>query len=371
MKISVILPCKNEEQTILSCIQKINLGLKGKDYEIIVSDSSKDNSAKIAQTTNAKVIKHNLDGYGNAILQGIAHAKGEYIIIGDADNTYDFTQIPLFIEQLEKGYDLVIGSRIKGKIQARAMPFSHRHIGTPLLNILAFIFFKKKLSDINSGFRAIKKESLKKLDLKTAGMEFASEMIIKAIKHNLKIKEIPINYFRRNGVSKLKPINDGYRHIRFMLLYSPNFVFLIPGMFLILSGLLIMILILLKKFILFNITFQTHPMFIGSILTILGYQLILTGICARVYSHDHLKENDKAIEKLYSYLNLEKAIIAGIALLLMGFFIYLNILLVWISNDFGELNTINISIFALTFIVLGIQTFFGGFFLSILGIKER
>jgi len=376
MKISVVLPCRNEEKAIGVCVKKIKTALKKekikqKDYEIIVSDSSIDKSPEIAKKLGAKVIKHNLVGYGNAYIQGLKHAKGDYIIMGDADNTYDFLQIPEFIKQLDKGYDLIIGSRLLGKIEKGAMPFSHRRFGTPIMNLLLRIFFKKKVSDCNSGFRAIKKQALDKLNLKTRGMEFASEMVMKAAKHNLKIKEIPITYSKRIGDSKLDTLNDGWKHLRFMLLYSPNYVFLIPGILLTILGFLIMVLILTNHLTLFGIAFQTHPMFIGNILVVLGYQLILTGIFAKIYSHNHLNEKDEALERLYHFFNLEKSILAGAVFLLIGFFIYLNILIVWLSKNFGELTTINLSIFALTFVIIGIQTIFSGFFFSILGIKEN
>ncbi len=375
MKISIVLPCRNEEGSIAICIEKIKKAFESieeKDYEIIVSDSSKDKSAEIAKKfSKVRIIKHNLDGYGNACLKGIEYAKGNYIVIGDADNTYDFSEIPKFIEELDKGYDLVVGSRFKGKIEKGAMPFSHRYIGTPILNFLLSFFFRKKFSDCNSGFRAIKKQALNKLSLKTTGMEFASEMLIKAIKNNLKIKEIPITYSKRTGNSKLKSFSDGWKHLRFMLLYSPNYVFLIPGIFLTILGFIIMLLILTGSLTLFGITFQTHPMFIGSVLVILGYQLILTGFFSRIYAHNHLGEKDYNLEKMYRFFNLEKAIIAGAIFLLAGLYIFLNILIKWISTNFGELTTINLSVFALTFIILGIQTIFAGFFFSILGIKEK
>lgn len=375
MKLSVVLPCRNEENSIAICIEKIKKAfesIKEKDYEIIVSDSSTDKSAEIVKKfSKVRIIKHDLEGYGNACLKGIEYAKGDYLIIGDSDNTYDFSEIPKFIEELDKGYDLVVGSRFKGEIKKGAMPFSHRYIGTPILNFLLSLFFRKKLSDCNSGFRAIKKDALNKLGLKTTGMEFASEMIIKAIKNNLKIKEIPITYSKRIGNSKLKSFSDGWKHLRFMLLYSPNYVFLVPGIFLTVLGFVIMLLILTKSLILFGITFQTHPMFIGSILVILGYQLILTGFFSRIYAHNHLGEKDYKLEKMYRFFNLEKAITAGAIFLLAGFYIFLNVLIKWISTNFGELTTINLSIFALTFIILGIQTIFAGFFFSILGIKEK
>lgn len=374
-KISIVLPCRNEESSIAICIEKIKKAfesIKEKDYEIIVSDSSTDKSAEIAKKfSKVRVIEHDLDGYGNACLKGIKHSKGDYLIVGDSDNTYDFLEIPKFIGELDKGYDLVVGSRFKGEIKKRAMPFLHKYIGTPILNSLLSLFFRKKISDCNSGFRAIKKEALNKLGLKTTGMEFASEMIIKAIKNNLKIKEIPITYSKRIGNSKLKSFSDGWKHLRFMLLYSPNYVFLVPGIFLTVLGFVIMLLILTKSLILFGITFQTHPMFIGSILVILGYQLILTGFFSRIYAHNHLGEKDYKLEKMYRFFNLEKAITAGAIFLLAGFYIFLNILIRWISTNFGELTTINLSIFALTFIILGIQTIFAGFFFSILGIKEK
>jgi len=370
MRVSVILPCRNEEQTIGICIEKIQNALKGKDYEIIVSDSSSDKSPAIAKKYGVKVIKHNLEGYGNAILQGIKSAKGDFIIIGDADNTYDFFEIPKFIEQLNKGYDLVIGSRFKGNVEDGAMPFSHKYFGTPVLNFLIRLFFKIKISDINSGFRGIKREALENLNLNSSGMEFASEMLIKTARKKLKIKEIPINYSKRIGSSKLRKFNDGWRHLRFMLLYSPNFTFLFPGLLFILLGFLIMGLVLAGKLVLFSIHFQTHPMFVGSILVILGYQLILTWIFTKIYSHNHLNEENKSLDKLFKFFNLEKAVLAGIIFFLIGILIYLDILVIWFATNFGALNTINISIFALTFVVLGIQTIFSGFFFSILGIQK-
>jgi len=372
MKISVILPCRNEENSIAFCIEKIKKALGKKDYEIIVSDSSSDRSPEIAgKFRKVRVVKHNLQGYGNAILQGLKKAKGEYIIIGDADGTYDFSEIPKFIEQLDNGFDFVIGSRFQGKIEKGAMPFSHRYFGTPALNFLTKLFFKTKISDINSGFRAIKKPALKKLNLKTTGMEFASEMIIKAVKNNLKITEIPISYSKRIGHSKLKSFNDGWKHLRFMLIYSPSYVFLIPGLLMLFLGFVLMELILSNKLTLLGIKFQIHPMFIGSILVILGYQLILTWVFAKIYAHEHLNEKNEKLEKLYRFFNLEKAILAGVIFLLIGFLIYLNILIIWLATNFGALNSLNISILALTSIVLGMQTIFAGFFFSILGIKEN
>lgn len=375
MKVSVVLPCKNEENSIGVCIEKTIEAFKNmeeKNYEIIVSDSSTDRSAKIAMKfKKVKVVKHNLDGYGNALLKGIENAKGDYIIIGDADNTYDFLEIPKFIEQLNKGHDLVIGSRLKGKIEKGAMPFSHRYFGTPIMNFLLKLFFRKKVTDCNSGFRAIKKKALKKLELRTTGMEFASEMIIKAIKSNLKIKEIPIAYSKRIGNSKLRSFSDGWKHLRFMLLYSPLFLFFIPGLILFLFGIETMLWFYFGADI-SGVRFYYYPMFLSLLLIILGYQLIIFALFAKTYAINHLGEKP-IFENLYKHITIEKASIFGISIIFLGIIIYLMIFLKWLGTEFQEFTVTQTknSIIAFTLIVMGIQTIFSSFMLSILGIKEK
>jgi len=370
MRVSVILPCRNEEKTIGTCIEKIDKALKGKSYEIIVSDSSSDRSAEIAgKYKNVKVVKHSLDGYGNSILEGLKYAKGGYIIIGDADNTYDFLEIPEFIKQLDEGYELVIGSRFKGKIEKGAMPFSHRYIGTPFLNFLISMFFGKKVSDINSGFRAVRKDALEKLNLRTAGMEFASEMLIKAVKNNLKIEEIPVDYSKRIGSSKLKSFSDGWKHLRFMLLYSPLFLFFIPGLILFLLGIETMLWFYFGAEI-SGMQFYYHPMFFSSLLIIVGYQLIIFSLFAKTYAINHLGEKP-VFDKLYKYVTIEKASILGIFVVLLGIIVYLVIFLKWLSGFGFTIQDTKNSIVALTLIVLGVQTIFSSFILSILGIKEK
>ncbi len=377
-KISIILPCSNEELSIGICIDKIKEIIKNNKLSaeiIIVDNGSTDKSLEIIRQKREKIknlilVQESEKGYGSAYLAGFKRTKGKYLFMADSDNTYDFNEIPKFIHQLEKGYDFVIGDRFKRKMQKNTMAWTHKYIGNPILSGILRFFFKTKIYDAHCGMRAITKQALNKLNLQTTGMEFASEMVIKAIKRKLKIKQIPINYRKRMGKSKLNSLNDGWRHLRFMLLYSPNHLFLYPGLFFVVLGSLIMILLLFQKLTLFNITFQTHPIFIGSALTILGYQLILTGIFTRIYTHNHLNEEDPNLEKLYKFFNLEKSIFAGSIFLIIGFFIYLYILITWVSKNFGALNTTNISIFALTFIIIGIQTIFAGFFFSILGIKK-
>jgi glycosyltransferase involved in cell wall biosynthesis len=217
-EISIILPCQNEEEALPFCLEKIQKVIQENNLsaEIIVSDSSTDKSPEIAKSYGVILVKHNKNGYGVAYQEGIAHAKGQYIFMADADNTYDFSKIPEFINELKNGYDFVLGDRLSGKIEYKAMPWLNRYIGTPILSLILRIFFGAEIKDSQSGMRALNKESLEKLNLRTTGMEFASEMIIKAIKNNLKIKEIPVNYYKRKGISKLKPFPDGWKHLRFM-----------------------------------------------------------------------------------------------------------------------------------------------------------
>lgn len=219
--VSIILPCRNEQEALPFCLQQIKKVILESNLsaEIIVSDSSIDNSPQIAKKENAILIKHDLVGYGRAYLEAFKRAQGKYIFMADADCSYDFNEIPRFINELENGYDLAIGNRLSKNIQKGAMPRANRYIGTPLLSLMLKIFFGAKIKDSQSGMRAIKKEALKKLNLQTDGMEFASEMIVKAIKNNLKIKELPIRYYKRRGQSKLKPFWDALRHIKLMTSY--------------------------------------------------------------------------------------------------------------------------------------------------------
>ncbi len=224
MKYSIILPCRDEELAIESCIhsiQKIMRDSHFEDYEILVSDSSTDQSPIIADRLGARVIKHDKRGYGAACLEGIRASKGSFIFFADADGTYDFGEIPRFFSFLDKGYDLVIGSRFRGKMDKRSMPTLHRYIGNPFFSFLMRTLFRSSLTDTHCGMRALTREAFEQLSLKASGMEFASEMIIRSLQENLRIKEVPIHYSKRLGSSKLRPLRDGYRHVRLMFLFNP------------------------------------------------------------------------------------------------------------------------------------------------------
>lgn len=373
MKVSIILPCRNEEESIGQVISQIKKVVRENniDAQIIVSDSSSDSSFEIAKSLGVDIVKHDKEGYGTAYLEGFKAAKGDYIFIADADSTYDFNEIPRFLKYLEEGYDFVIGNRFGGKMEKGAMPFLHRYVGNPVLSGLFRIFFNSNIKDVHCGMRALSRKAWISLDLQSTGMEFASEMILKAVKRNFKIKQLPINYHARKGSSKLKTFNDGWRHLRFMLLYSPFFLFFVPGFLFALIGFIFLISFYFFNFHINNITFYVYPMFIFSLFTIFGYQLMFFSLFSKIYSIVHLQEKDRKFEKFFRYFNLEKGILFGALLILFGILFFGFVLFKWISTGFGELNEIKNSVLALTFFVLGIQTVFFSFMLSILGIGTK
>ncbi len=355
-KISVVLPCRDEEKTIGVCIDKLKKALKGQDYEIIVSDSSTDRSADIARKKGVKVIMHGLSGYGNAYLEGFKQVSGDIVVMGDSDNTYDFLELPLLLKQAEK-YDLVMGRR--RFIDKNAMPFLHKDIGNPLLSFILRLFFGAKVKDTHSGFRVIKTAALKKLDLKTTGMEFASEMIIKAVKSDLSIKEVPIHYHKRIGDSKLESFRDGWKHLRFMLLYSPAYLFFFPGMLLFLAGF----------FGLFLSGLKIHGLIVSSFVLILGFQLIFLTLFARIYLYAVLKESQPLIDLLIRHLTLERGIAIGSFIFLVGLVFGAKILF-WFLEE-NALPSPESTIISLTVLVVGLQLIFNAFYLSILGIEKK
>lgn len=372
-KLSVILPCLNEEQALGSCLDKIKqiIEKNNLDAEIIVVDNgSTDKSCKIAMEKQVKLVHEKEKGYGATYLKGFEVAQGEYLFMADSDGTYDFDEIPKFIAELKRGYDFVIGNRFKGKIEKGAMPWPNRYIGNPILSSILRLFFKAKIHDAHCGMRAITKEALEKLSLRTVGMEFASEMIAQAVKRKLKIKELPINYHRRIGDSKLQSLADGWRHLRFMLLYSPLYLFFYPGLLLFIMGLVFMLRLYFGSPEILGIKLQYHPMFPSALLVIIGYQLIIFALFAKTYAITHLR--DKPIfDSLYKYITIENAGIVGILLGISGIIIYMVILFKWLSSGFGALQEVKNSILALTLIAIGTQTIFSSFMLSILGIRER
>ena len=373
-EISVVLPCLNEEVTIGECIKNIKNVFKKENIngEIIISDNgSTDNSVKIAKSMNIKVVYQPLKGYGAAYLKGIHEARGKFIVMGDSDATYDFLEIPVLLEPLKEGYDFVIGNRFKGMIKKDAMPWTHRHIGNPFLSGLVNLFFKTNLSDVHCGFRAFTKEAFDKMNLKTTGMEFASEMVVSASKNRLKICEVPVSYSIRKGKSKLKSFSDGWRHLRFILMYSPTYLFLVPGLFLFLVGLVSIILLKQGPLLISGFNIDIHFMLLGSLLTLLGYQIINLGLCARTYAITiGFEKHDKLIDFIAKYISLERGVVIGIGVLLIGFFVSFKILFSWVHGGFSSMNEIRNVIFSITILIVGVQTIFSSFFLSMLLVEK-
>ncbi|MGA2162742.1 MAG: glycosyltransferase family 2 protein [Methanoregula sp.] len=371
VEVSVILPALDEEQTIGDCIHKIQSVFHQNTIsgEIIVADASSDRTPEIAAALGARVIRPEKSGYGNAYLAAFKEAQGRYIIMGDADNTYDFSKIPLLIAPLEAGADFVIGSRFKGLIHTGAMTPLHRYIGNPLLTWMINVIFHTQYSDTHSGFRAITREALDRLALKSGGMEFASEMLVMASKERLKIAEVPIDYYPRAAPSKLHSFADGWRHLRFVLLLKPLPFIAVPGFLFFVVGLLLMGFFALQGDV---ESAHLHMFILGAILVMGGMQVILTGFLMKTYSVVHGYENKMGIiVGLMQYSNLEKFLILGAGLFIAGVIVGLNIIIQWVAVGFGFLSEISTAITSLVLIVSGIQVFLFAVFESMMLLNEN
>jgi len=373
-ELSIVLPCLNEEYGLnlsLDHILKIIAWYKLSAEVLVIDNGSTDRSRLVAQKfPSVQIIEEPERGYGSACLTGLKAARGMFLILADCDGSYDFDHIPLFRDKLAEGYEFVIGNRFAGRMGNKSMPWIHRYIGNPILSGLLRLFFRSSIHDSHCGMRAITRRAFERLNLRTIGMEFASEMVIKAEKLKLKTAEIPVNYNRRLGRSKLKSLSDGWRHLRFMLLYSPLFLFFVPGIFLLCAGTLGFFLIYFDLLQIGSIRFQEHPLFVFALFTIVGYQLVIFAFFAKTYTITHLGETP-IFEKFYRYITIERAGLAGIMLSLLGAAIYWGIFKKWIHVQFGPLNEIKNAILALMLVSIGIQTLFSSFMLSILGIKEK
>ncbi len=370
-EVSVVIPSLNEEGTIGRCIEKVK-GVFNENHidgEIIVADNSTDKTAEIAKSLGATVITPEKKGYGNAYLAGLSCAKGDFIVIADSDGTYNFEEMPKFLEPLIKGdADFVIGNRLGGNILKGAMPWHHRYIGNPILTKILNWLFRIGISDAHCGMRAFTREAYEKMNLRTGGMEFASEMIVEAARKNLRIKEVPITYYPRISPSKLHSFNDGWRHLRFMMLYKPVPFLFVPGVLVFLLGVLLSLTILLRG----NVeTSHMHSLVFGSILVIIGFQTIAIGIYMKAYAVVHgLCEKEGFIKKLLDYHSLEKEIVTGAMLLLLGLVLGIKVLFTWINVGFGSLSEIENAAIAMLLAAIGIQTIFTGIFLSVLLLEE-
>ncbi|MFH1398312.1 MAG: glycosyltransferase [Candidatus Omnitrophota bacterium] len=375
IQVSVVLPCLNEEKALSLCLNKIKdvFSREGIIGEIIVADNgSVDNSREIAGSLGARVVLEPQKGYGAAYLSGIKEAKGEYIVIADSDNTYDLSDIPKFLKPLKDGYDFVLGSRFKGKIRKGAMSWSHRYVGNPILSGICRLFFKTDLSDIHCGMRSFTSSAYQKMKLRTLGMEFATEMVVSALVNNFKTFEVPIDYYPREGESKLSPLTDAWRHIRFMLIYSPLWLYFMPALTGFLLGSLILLLMLKGPFLFLGHHWDIHFMIFISAISILSYQLLNLGVFAHTFAvNEGFLRNDRFFLFFQRHFNLETGLIIGSALFIAGFSINLLIFMEWFFKHFGTLGRIRESILAMTLLIIGLQTIFSSFFISLLFLKRR
>jgi len=369
--VSVVIPCLDEAQNIEQCVLAALASIERMNVrgEVIVADNgSRDDSARIAAAAGARVVHESRRGYGSAYLAGLAASRGRYIVMADADLTYDFNDIPRFVMALEEGAEMAIGDRMDN-IRPGAMPWLHRYVGNPLLTGLLNALFKTGVNDAHCGMRAVRRDVLERLDLRTTGMEFASEMVIRAAKENLRIAEFPIEYHPRGGESKLSSFRDGWRHLRFLLVHSPTHLFIVPGA--LLAGLGTLIVALVGGGLeMAGRSWGIHALIGGSMLMIVGTQVVALGLCAHAYGTYFMGERDPWFDRMRARLRLEHGLLLGGVFMLGGIVVGAVIVGTWISHGLGSLSDERLAVIAASLLIVGIQIFFSSFLLSILGLRR-
>ena len=379
IEVSIVMPCLNEEESIRQCIRMAQEGLEraGAVGEIVIADNgSTDGSQEIARELGARVVDVPAKGYGAALMGGFEAARGRYVIMGDADGSYDFGHIEAFLERLRAGDDLVMGNRFRGGIAEGAMPFLHRYLGNPVLSFVGRLLFPSAIGDFHCGLRGFRREALATLDLQSPGMEFASEMVVKATLNELKISEVPttLSPDLRSRPPHLRTWRDGWRHLRFLLLFSPRWLFFYPGLALMALGLVAMVALLPGELRLFGVGFDVHTLVYASAMIVVGYQAMLFAVFARIYAMTSGFLPGKAwITELNEKLSLEAGALVGLGLILAGLAMSVVALFVWGDKGFADLDyreTLRLVVPAGTMLILGVQTVLASFFISILGIQR-
>ena len=383
LELSVVMPCLDEADTLEVCIRKVQRVFAEHDIvgEVVIADNgSKDQSIDIARRLGARVEHVRERGYGAALMGGIATARGRYVLMGDADDSYDFLEIPKFIDRIREGYDLVQGCRLPrggGTLMPTAMPFLHRWLGNPMLSAMARWMFRAPVTDIYCGMRVFSKELYLQLDQRCTGMEFATEMIIKASLHGAKIAEVPITLHpdgRKAHGPHLRTFRDGWRTVRFFMMYSPRWLFLVPGLLLLLSGLLGYG-VALPRVLTYGVNFGPHTLLVASLALLLGYQSILFAIFTKTFAiTEGLIPPDPRMARLFSWMDLERGLLIGGAAIVVGLGLIGHTAIAWWWGDFGPLDyesTLRWVIPGVTCVALGVQTILSGFFVSILGMGRR
>ena len=383
IELSVVMPCLNEADTLEACIRK---ALRAMDEhrisgEVIVADNgSTDGSQDIALRCGARVVSVSARGYGNALMGGISAARGRFVIMGDADDSYDFLDVPGFVAKLREGAELVQGCRLPsggGKVLPGAMPFSHRWIGNPLFSSLVRRWFGAPIHDVYCGLRGFTKELFNRLDLRCTGMEFATEMIIKASLYKARIAEVPITLHpdgRKAHAPHLKTFRDGWRTLRFFLMYCPKWLFLMPGLALILLG-VVGYALALPGVQIGRVVFDAHTLLFATLALLMGYQSVLFAIFTKTFAvNEGLMPEDPAYLRFFQVINLERGLLIGTAALLVGISLLAAAFMIWQSTGFGRLDyavTMRWVIPGAALAALGFQTVLSGFFVSILGMHRR
>jgi len=372
LELSIVMPCLNEAETLATCIGKARDYLERQQIagEVLIADNgSSDGSQEIATNSGARVVPIPERGYGSALRGGIAAAKGQYIIMGDADDSYDFTNLSPFLEKLRQGYDLVMGNRFQGGIQPGAMPVLHKYLGNPVLTWLGRLFFGSPCGDFHCGLRGFSKQAIEQLNLRTTGMEFASEMVVKASLYGLKITEVPttLSPDGRSRPPHLKTWRDGWRHLRFLLMYSPRWLFLYPGLALMFLGFVATIWFMTQP--------RVHTLLYSATALIIGFQIVSFAIFTKAFAiSEGLLPEDRKLRRFLRYINLEMGLIIGVILFVLGMGGSVYALYIWNDRLYGALDpavTMRIVIPSVTALALGVQVIFSSFFLSVLGLKRR
>jgi hypothetical protein len=381
LELSIVMPCLNEAETLAVCIEKAQRSLRelGIDGEVIIADNgSTDGSQEIAANLGARVVPVAAKGYGSALMGGITAARGKYIIMGDADDSYDFANLGPFVEQLRAGYDLVMGNRFRGGIKPGAMKPLHKYFGNPVLTGLArLMFWNPPCGDFHCGLRGFSREAALRMDLRTTGMEFASEMVVKAVLNRMRLVEVPttLSPDGRSRPPHLRSWRDGWRHLRFLLLYSPRWLFFYPGVLLMLVGLAAGAWLEAGPRVVAGVTLDVHTLLYAALAVIIGFQAVVFAVFTKVFAiSERLLPEDARLNRLFRYVTLESGLVVGVLLLAAGLGGSLYAFSSWDARQFGPLNpsqTLRLVIPSVTALTLGFQTVLASFFLSVLGLRRR
>lgn len=377
IEVSVVMPCLNEANSLGVCIAKAQNAFREHAItgEVVVADNgSTDGSVEIAEGLGARVVRVQAKGYGNALMGGIAAVRGQFVIMGDADDSYDFSEVPRFVAKWREGYEVVMGNRFKGGIRPGAMPWHHKYIGNPILSGVLRVLFHTPIGDSHCGMRGFSKAVFQRMDLRTTGMEFASEFVIKAAKLHVRMTEIPITLWpdKRGRPPHLRSFRDGWRHLRFMLLFAPNWLFLVPGVVLIALGLPLVMWLLPGPHWVGKVGFDIHTMFFGVLFTLLGVQILAIGLFAKIFSYtERFDHSNLGLSRWLRRLPLESGLLVGTTLAAVGFVGDVSVFWEWKQGGFGPFSEMRWLLFWSMLFFIGVQIVFSSFFMSMLGISRN